>query len=594
MKEDPRSEYKCRLARRCAEADRREVRHHRIGKARLTVFITAAVMAWFSMHLHAFSSWWLLVPIVVFLALMVWHGDVLRKLQRFRRSIEFYEQGIARLDEQWEGTGEQGDRFMDPSHPYARDLDLFGKSSLFQLLCRARTRGGEEKLASWIKSPASLEELWSRQGAVLELRSNLDLREELAALGEDMNAGVEPEPLIRWAQLSSILPPRSIQMIAAFISLLAVASLAIMGAYGQHLWVFLMFLVEVIFFYGFRRSVRLVISGAEKACGELRLFSLVLARLEKEQFKSDHLKKLRLALDHDGMSPSRLISRLERLIVLLDSRRNILFAPVAFLLLWEIQLAFFIENWRSRHGHKIAGWLDATAEIEALSSLASHAYEHPEDPFPEFTESTPCFDGRGLGHPLLPNATSVRNDVCFANETRVFLVSGSNMSGKSTLLRTMGINAVLAMAGATVRAKSLRLSLLTLGASIRITDSLKEGTSKFYAEITRLKQLITLADGSAPLMFLLDELLHGTNSRDRRIGAEAIVKGLVLRGAIGMLTTHDLALAHMVDALAPQAANVHLEDHIKNGRISFDYHLRPGIVRNSNALELMRSIGLEV
>jgi DNA mismatch repair ATPase MutS len=246
------------------------------------------------------------------------------------------------------------------------------------------------------------------------------------------------------------------------------------------------------------------------------------------------------------------------------------------------------------HGHNIAGWLNATAEIEALSSLAGYAYENPEDPFPEFSEQSPCFDARGLGHPMLPRAKCVRNDVTIAGETRAFVVSGSNMSGKSTLLRTVGINAVLAMAGAPVRAASLRLSPLALGASIRINDSLKEGTSRFYAEIMRLKQLVVIADGSVPLMFLLDELLHGTNSHDRRIGAEAIIKGLVQKGAIGLLTTHDLALAHIVDALAPQAVNVHFEDHIENGRVLFDYHLREGIVRKSNALELMRSIGLEV
>ncbi len=594
MKEDPRSEYNRRMKEREVEADRRDAWHHRIGNARLIVFITAAAMAWVSIHFHAFSFWWLPVPVFAFIALMVWHGDVLQKLQRFKRSIEFYKQGIARLDGHWDNVGEQGKRFIDASHPYVQDLDLFGKSSLFQLLCRARTHGGEEKLAAWIKSPATLEEIRSRQNAIPELRSNLDLREDLAVLGPDVNAGVKPELLIRWAQHPPTLPHGSVRVVAALIAVLTITSFAIWLSCGQPLWLSLMVLVEVIFAYGLRRSVRPVVLGAEKACGELNLLSLVLARLEREQFNDGHLRKLRRGLDHAAVAPSRLISRLDRLIVLLDSRRNQLFAPFAFFLLWEIQLAFFIEDWRSMYGHNIAGWLDATAEIEALSSLAGYSYENPEDPFPEFTEEAPFFDGRGLGHPMLPKAKCVHNDLRFADETRAFIVSGSNMSGKSTLLRTVGINAVLAMAGAPVRAKSLRLSLLTLGASIRITDSLIEGTSRFYAEIKRIKQLVTLADGAPPLMFLLDELLHGTNSRDRRIGAEAIIRGLVHRGAIGMLTTHDLALANIEDALASQVANVHFVDHLENGQITFDYHLRPGIVRKSNALELMRSIGLEV
>jgi DNA mismatch repair ATPase MutS len=340
--------------------------------------------------------------------------------------------------------------------------------------------------------------------------------------------------------------------------------------------------------------VQNAVHSAEQAGQDLQLLSVILARLEKEDFRTDHLRKLRSALDRKGMSPSRLIARLNFIIVLLDSRRNMLFAPISFILLWEIQLAFFLENWRAKYGRAIAGWLRAMAELEALSSLAGYAFEHPDDPFPEISQTSPCFEGRELGHPLLPEGKCVRNDLSLTGEAQILLVSGSNMSGKSTLLRTVGINAVLAQAGAPVRAHSLRIAPLSLGASIRITDSLQGGTSRFYAEITRLQKLVTLADGPTPLLFLLDELLHGTNSHDRRIGAEAVVKGLADRGAVGLLTTHDLALANIVDVLAPRASNVHFEDHIENGRIAFDYRLRPGIVKKSNALELMRSVGLEV
>ncbi len=594
MNESPRLAYTHRMERRRTDADRLNTWHHRIGNMRLLLFIAAAVMAWLSFHSRIFSAGWLLVPAFIFLALVVVHERILRRLQQRRRSIEFYQQGIARVDEQWDQIGERGDRFIDASHPYAQDLDLFGKGSLFQLLCRARTHAGEDKLAAWMKSSAPLNEIRSRQGAVEELRSNLDLREDLAVLGADMSAGVEPEPLIRWAQGPLTLRSTSVRMVALLLALLTVAALAVWVFEGRHVWFFLMVLIELIWIYSLRRSVRPVVQGAEKACRDLRLLSLVLDRIEKEQFQTEHLQRLRRVLDREGMAPSRLIARLNQLIVLLDSRRNQFFAPIAFILLWEMQLAFYVETWRRKHGPSIAGWLEATAEIEALSSLAGYSYENPEDPFPELLEQAPCFDGRGLGHPLLPKSKCIPNDVLFADAARVLVVSGSNMSGKSTLLRTVGINAVLALAGAPVRAESLKIAPLVLGASIRITDSLKEGTSRFYAEITRLKQIVTLADGPHPLMFLLDELLHGTNSHDRRIGAEAIIKGLVQRGAVGMLTTHDLALAHIVDSLAPHAANVHFEDHIEEGRIAFDYHLRPGIVRKSNALELMRSIGLEV
>jgi DNA mismatch repair ATPase MutS len=233
-------------------------------------------------------------------------------------------------------------------------------------------------------------------------------------------------------------------------------------------------------------------------------------------------------------------------------------------------------------------------EFEALGSLASYAYEHPQDPFPELVEDGACFEGEGLGHPLIPEARSVRTDLRLSGDLCVLIVSGSNMSGKSTLLRTLGTNTVLALAGAPVRARRLRLAPLQLGASIRVQDSLQAGASRFYAEITRLRQIVRLTEGALPVLYLLDEILHGTNSHDRRIGAEGVVRGLIERGAIGLITTHDLALARIAENLAPRAANVHFEDHLEGGRMTFDYRLRPGTVERSNALELMRSIGLEV
>jgi DNA mismatch repair ATPase MutS len=257
-------------------------------------------------------------------------------------------------------------------------------------------------------------------------------------------------------------------------------------------------------------------------------------------------------------------------------------------------VALAIEAWRAVSGPAVAGWLAAAGELEALSALATYAYERPDEPFPEIVESGPLFEAEAAGHPLLPRAQCICNDVRLAAETAVLVVSGSNMSGKSTLLRTIGITAVLAQAGAPVRARRLRLSPLAVGTSMRIVDSLQAGTSRFYAEIQRLRQLVDLTQGPRPLLFLLDEILHGTNSHDRRLGAEAVVRGLLARGAVGLVTTHDLSLAAIVDRLAPRAANVHFEDHLANGRITFDYRMRPGVVQRSNALELMRAVGLEV
>jgi DNA mismatch repair ATPase MutS len=239
-------------------------------------------------------------------------------------------------------------------------------------------------------------------------------------------------------------------------------------------------------------------------------------------------------------------------------------------------------------------WLTAVGDIEALSSMAGYRYEHPDDVFPDLADGPPLFAGEALGHPLLPESVVIRNDLDLTPPLRVLVVSGSNMSGKSTLLRTVGINAVLAQAGAPVRARRLRLTPLAVCASIRIQDSLQSGVSRFYAEITRLGQIMRRADDQPPVLFLIDELLHGTNSHDRRIGSEAIVRGLVERGAIGLVTTHDLALAQVADALGAGGANVHFEDVLEDGRMRFDYRMRPGVVEHSNALALMRAVGLRV
>jgi DNA mismatch repair ATPase MutS len=276
--------------------------------------------------------------------------------------------------------------------------------------------------------------------------------------------------------------------------------------------------------------------------------------------------------------------------------RNQFFTPIAFALCWTPLHAALVEGWRRGSGGRIRAWLDAAADLEALSSLAGYAYEHPEDPFPELVDAGPdraaLLEGEALSHPLLRGA--VPNDVRLGRDgPHVLLVSGSNMSGKSTYLRTVGVNVVLALAGGAVRARRLRLTPLFAGATLRIQDSLQAGRSRFYAEITRLKELSDLAGIEVPLLFLLDEILHGTNSHDRRIGAEAVIRGLAGRGAIGLVTTHDLALTELAGSDAA-LANSHFEDQVKDGEIAFDYRLRPGVVAHSNALALMRAVGLRL
>ena len=594
MTTNPRHQYAERLEARRRAVARHDQRHRTLGNLRLLVFLSAAILAWLAWGRGAIRPLWLVLPGAVFLCLVVLHERVLRARRVCERAAAHYQNAIARLDGNWAGQGETGERFLDQTHPYAEDLDLFGRGSLFELLCTARTRRGEEVLAEWLLVPADPAVLRARHAALAELGPMLDLREDLAVLGEDVRSGVHPEALAAWGEAPILLTSRRDRVIAFLISCLVVAAAVLWAALGFRDLFFAMVAVDAIFIARIRRVVQRVVEAVEQPAHDLALLSQVLFRLERERFTAPLLVNLRGALDVEGRPASARIARLNRLLELLDSRDNVVMRILGPLLLWTEQLAFALEAWRRISGPALRHWLAAVGEIEALCALAAYAWEHPADTYPEFASGPACFDGELLAHPLLDESKVVRNSVRLDADLRVLIVSGSNMSGKSTLLRTVGTNLVLAQAGAPVRASRLRLSPLAMGASIRTLDSLRGGTSRFYAEITRLHQIMELTAGPLPVLFLLDELLHGTNSHDRRIGGEAIVRGLVDRGALGLLTTHDLALAHIAEALAPRAANVHFEDHLENGRMSFDYRLHAGIVEKSNALELMRSVGLDV
>jgi len=329
----------------------------------------------------------------------------------------------------------------------------------------------------------------------------------------------------------------------------------------------------------------------------LLLFSKVLGRIENESFETKRLKELAAELKAGGKPASSVVKELARIVYWVDGRDSLLAKILDWLFVYTLQVAFAAEAWKRRNGKQLRRWMAIAGELEALISLGTYAYEHPKDVFPEIAEAKSIgtrFEGEGLGHPLISEAQCVRNSVRLNGATRVLLVSGSNMSGKSTLLRTVGINAVLAMAGAPVRAASLRMTPLAIGTRIRSADSLQEGRSNFYTEILHIKRVFELVGKEKSVLFLFDELLDGTNSNDRRIGAEKLLRTLVEAGAIGMVTTHDLALTEVGAAIGDGLKNVHFEDQVEHGKMKFDYRLREGVVRKSNAIELMRIVGLDV
>ncbi len=589
-------EYQARHAQWSAQRQLADRAFAAIGNWRLVTALAAGGLAWLSFGKDALTAWWLLLPGAVFISLVIWHQRVLRRRVFAERAIRFYNQGIQRVRDNWPGSGSQGDHLRDPDHIYADDLDIFGRGSLFELVSNARTAAGERTLADWLLSPAPLPEVLQRQQSAAELAPNLNLREEMALLGEDIRSTVNAESLKAWGSAPAVLFPGYLRLLALLLSLAGLTALVLKLDEVWPIWPLLCILgVNALIMFWFRDRTSQVHSAIESAAHDLSLLSLLIERLERERFTSAGLLRLHAEIVTQGAPASLRIKHLNRWLDLLDSSDHVLLRILGPLLLYKQQVVMAIEAWRAHSGQHIGRWIGALAQFEALSSIASRHYERPNWCFPSLDQvAAPHFEANELGHPLLASSVSVCNNLSLNSDCRLLIVSGSNMSGKSTLLRAVGLNTVLAWAGAPVCAASLRISPLQTGASLRVSDSLQDNRSRFFAEISRLRQIVDLTKRPLPVLFLLDELLSGTNSHDRLIGAAGIIRSLLTSNTLGLLTTHDLALAQLDHDAGAPAMNVHFEDRMTDGKIEFDYQLRPGVVTHSNALELMRSIGLEI
>lgn len=594
----PRDAYRQRLEGSLRRLAAHERTHIVYGNVRVGMVALGIAIGGFSLR-GTISAWWLLALAAPFTFAVVAHARVLVRVDRARRACRLYQRGIDRIDDRWaeQGAGAARDgASFGAGHPYARDLDIFGPGSLFQRLNAAQTVTGERALADWLRSGAPIEEVRARQAAVDELRGMLDFREDLAVVADEAQA-VDSDRLLQWAQADTTRFPTAAPLLLGACGLVTIA-LAVLAYEDLLPWsgVFVWLLVEVAVVYVLNRPLQAVRRDIDLAEHDLASVAGLLRRIEAERFTAPWLRARQTTLVSRGVAASSAIARLEQLVSLLESTtHNLLFAPFTQALLIPQHIVMALGRWHATHGQSVAEWLRVTAELEAAASLAAYAFERPGDPFPELLDEGAHFEATGLAHPLIADGVVVRNDVLLGGVLpHVLVVSGSNMSGKSTLLRAAGLNIVLALAGAPVRAVSLRLSHLSIGATLRIDDSVQERTSRFYAEILKIRGIVDLARTRPPVAFLLDEILHGTNSHDRRLGAEAVIRELAGLGAIGLVTTHDLALTDIASALAVPAANVHFEDRLEEGRMVFDYRMRPGVVEHSNALALMRAVGLDV
>ncbi len=585
-------EYRSRLSDWSGRAQALEQAHARMGHLR--VLFLLSVLALGAVLCRSAVSWGavLLILLLGLVLTGIRHAQIENARSAARRGVRFYQSGLERLDGTWPGKGLPGTEFLDPHHPYAADLDIFGVGSLFELVNAAHTETGRATLARWLLEPASRQEILARQEAIKEMSPKVDFRERLGFVAAEAQTWIPTKSLIAWAGQPCSLDSQPIRVAAFCLPWLNLV-LLLAGQWPACL-VILLFQYGVARFYQSR--VRQVTRTVGVVQHDLKGLADLFEFLEAENFKSERLRRVDAGDRAGGLGASAAIQRLATLYSWIASRENPLMALIGGWFLVELQVAFAVEAWRARFGMMVEPWLRRLGEIESLSSLAGYAFEHPADPFPEILPApAPAqIEAENLQHPLMEQTKCVGNDVSLGPDRRLIVISGSNMSGKSTYMRTLGVNLALALAGGPVRARKFRMTHVRIGASIRTLDSIQEGTSRFYAEIIRLGQIVKLAEQGPGLVFLLDEILGGTNSHDRRIGAGCVARSLVERGALGLITTHDLALARIAEEIQPPGANCHFEDQIVNGKMSFDYLLRPGVVEKSNALELMRLVGLDV
>jgi hypothetical protein len=593
----PGLDYAARLASALREAEELDKRSAVLANLRGIAFTAAAVLGVLTFFGKLPEPVWYAVAgcVAIYVALVVSHDRVLRREQRARLRARLNERGVARLTGEWHQFRERGDQFRRVDHLYTEDLDIFGQGSLFQLVNETATRLGESVLAHWLESDASAGVAQQRQGAIAELAALIDFRQELLVECQLVTKEkADPRLFIRWAEGGPYLREIAWARLPAWLIPATTVALIAMGQWGfipRYAW--LLGIVASLI------TLRLVKSQlddfyARISVGEMGFvrFERAFEKIETERFRHPLLQ--RLSTDLSGERVSTHLRRFSYLFSFAELRQSRqLHALINVLTLWDIHWLFQLEEWRMDVGARVRGWFDSLAELEALCSLGAFAHDRPHFAFPTFVEHSPLFIAKQLGHPLLNNP--VRNDVDIPSPRSVLIITGSNMSGKSTLLRAIGTNAVLALAGAPACAESLQTSELHVLTSMQVRDSLELGVSHFYAEVKRIKAVLdAAAAASGHALFLLDEILWGTNTRERQIASREVLHLLLKTGASGAVSTHDLSLASLGQELDANVKNYHFKDRLVDGEMTFDYRLRDGVLDTTNALRLMRQVGIPI
>lgn len=584
------------------------------GRLRLAVFAAAVVGAWWLFASERDGAAWLLLATsaFVFAVLVARQRAAWRRMRRSELMADFNREGIARVERRWADlpSAPGGAAYRD--HDYAVDLDLYGHASLLQLLGVCGTAPGWKTLQAWLLGGADSDTIALRQEAVREMAGALGFRDRLAAESrlvasrDTGDADASADRFLRWAEGDSWFRGHGWLRIASLVLApvnLAAITLHALGAVPTPVLAWPL-VISALVLAPRSKALHSVFAEADDGESGVRRYGPLLEHLGGAAFRSRYAVAIRQRL---GMGPGvaqnpraahEEITTLRRLLDMADVRRSaLLHFPLALVLHWDVLVLAALERWKARCGHRVRDWLDAVGEAETLAALAALAADHPDWTMPVLDPGARAVQARALGHPLLAPVVSVPNDVEIGPAGSFLLVTGSNMSGKSTLLRAVGLNAVLAQAGGPVCAGELRMPPLRVVTSMRVDDSLAEGVSYFMAGLQRLKMVVEAArsPGGANdrTLYLLDEILQGTNSAERRIAARTVLRHLLETDAIGAVTTHDLSLADAEDLVA-RAVAVHFTESVDGGGegLTFDYRLRPGIATSTNALKLLEMAGL--
>lgn len=573
-------------------------KYNRYSFVRLTLFLIAVALSILLWKFHfAAGILFILLFLAGFYRFVKWHQNILYHKRIVEALALINQREEAAQDHQY-AEFDPGSSFLDSQHPYALDLDIFGPFSIFQFTNRGETFIGKKRLSQYLTIVASKSEITLRQEASKELAGLLDWRQNLQAIGKATEDRGEHLQLLRyWLDKPFFVSNRQWLVIALYL-------MPFWAIAGILLWIFYLPWQAAILFLippglilrntlNQVNETHLQTTHAEKT---LAYYAKLIAHIENHEFQSDLLKTLQRTFASQEKTASVAIKELSYIISQLNVRYNIFAIFLNIGGLWDLQWVYRLEKWKGREKSRLPQWFEALAEFEALASLATLKYNHPQWIYPTVHE-LPIVLAKALGHPLIHASKRVDNDIEIPTRGHIKLITGSNMAGKSTFLRAVGINIVLAMTGAPVCASKFSLPRLQVYTSMRTQDALHESTSSFYAELKRLKFIIEAVeapDATPYPFFLLDEILKGTNSVDRHTGSKALIEQLIYSKGAGLIATHDLELGQLEANAEGAIENLCIEVEIKNGQLFFDYKIKPGVSQSFNATLLMKNMGINI